>query len=286
MTSSGGIGARARVALALRPLVDRAQLPGSMRVVESMMRGARGEMDVRLSTGVRMRVDLSDRVQRLEAFRAYERREMRLMRSVLRPGGVMIDAGAHVGYYALHAAAAVGPTGSVHAFEPAPANAARLRANAALNSFATLVVNETAVAATSGEARFGLVHAEGETGWSALAVPSGPQTEETRARTVSLDDYCAAASLARVDFVKIDVQGTEMHVLDGARGVLERHHPHVLVEAIDELSWQGGNTVGEFVARGRDLGYDVWSFRGRGRATPVRERAGSVLWFRPRPRSL
>src|SRR4051794_30703484 len=77
-----------------------------------------------IAPGVRLFLDLSDHVIGLNILRgAYERAEAAFARRTLRAGDVAIDVGAHVGFFTMLMAAAVGPDGRVYAFEPLDANA-------------------------------------------------------------------------------------------------------------------------------------------------------------------
>lgn len=262
-------GFRETIGLALRRPLDRLQLPGTRIVVERLLGGADGSIEAKLSTGVRMRLDLADRVQRLEAFRAYERRELALVRAQLRPGDTVLDVGAHVGYYALHAAYAVGPTGQVHAFEPVPANAARLRANVELNEFANVVVNEVAVSAASSREWLGIVDIRGESGWSSLLVAGRENSRDVEVETVTLDGYARDAEMIDAALIKIDVQGKEMDVLLGGRELLSGAGPDVLCEADPYWLGEAGRTPEELIAFMRDLGYRAWGVPARGHPVPI-----------------
>lgn len=224
-----------RLALALQPLLERIGARGTGRLVTALTAGDEQTVEVRLSTGVRMRVDLGDRVQRLMAYRMYERRELDLVRALLRPGDTFVDCGAHVGYYTLHAARAVGTQGQVHAFEPAPANVARLRENVALNGARNLIVHEAAVSAASGRTVFQLVDEQGETGWGSLMLAPGEKTRAHEVDVVALDDVLD--QMQRVALMKLDVQGSELDALRGAARLLDRDKPHVLCEVVE--AWWG-----------------------------------------------
>lgn len=240
-----------------------------------------GTVDVRLATGVRMRVDLADRLQRLQAFRAYERRELALVRSLLRAGDVVVDVGAHVGYYALHAAALVGPAGRVHAFEPVPANARRLHENVALNGFENVVVNEAAVSAEAGRRAFGVVEIPGESGWGSLLVAGQERSAEVEVEVVTLDSYARTAEPQGAALVKVDVQGNEMDVLAGARDLLAGAGPDVLCEADPYWLAQAGRSPAELIHFMTELGYRAWDFPSRGPAVRLRrdEPCGLNLFF-------
>ena len=92
-------------------------------------------LTVTLDQGFRMRLDLEDAEQRKVYFfgHYHERYEAALVARLLDPGEVFWDVGANVGYFSLVAAAAVGATGEVVAFEPGAASLERLTANVSLN---------------------------------------------------------------------------------------------------------------------------------------------------------
>lgn len=139
------------------------------------------------------------------------------------PGTIVWDVGANVGFFSL-LAARLGAV--VHAFEPVPATAAALRANVAANGFGERIqVHEAAVGARSGEAPFLVVD---EASWSHLADRGEHPRTRTRVRVpvVALDDL----DLPPPDVVKIDVEGSELAVLEGARTLLAEHAPRLIVE--------------------------------------------------------
>lgn len=146
----------------------------------------------------------------------YEEEQTRLFEETIRPGSTVLDVGAHVGYYTLLSSVLVGDGGSVWAFEPHPENCAFLREHARINRCANVRVSEVAVSDASGSARFDFGSGSG-TGRLAAA-------GRVEVRTVRLDDVVAQEGLAPAA-VKIDVEGAERSVLEGARETLARHSP-------------------------------------------------------------
>jgi FkbM family methyltransferase len=141
--------------------------------------------------------------------------ERQLVRRLLRPGMHAVDVGANIGYYMLLLAQAVGPGGTVSCFEPDPDNLVELERNVRLNGLASVRIHPAAVGAenTTVELRGGIngtVSAGGE-----LRVP-----------LVRLD----SAVTRPVDFLKVDVEGYEGHVLAGARQILTQDRPNLLLE--------------------------------------------------------
>jgi FkbM family methyltransferase len=144
----------------------------------------------------------------------YEPVTTQILLNAVTRGAVVVDVGAHIGYYACLAARAAGPTGRVHAIEPAATNVAVLRRNAARNGFANLTIHDVAASSTSGSRRFLLTDASDSHGFydHPLAHITGTTTVETR----SVD----ALVPGPVHVIKIDVEGAELDVLAGMTDLL------------------------------------------------------------------
>lgn len=146
------------------------------------------------------------------------------MRRVLAPGDAALDIGANEGSI-LQSIVAVSPSGAHHAFEPIPHLAASLR-----ERFPSVTIHECALAAEPGESTFH--HVVTNPGYSGLRRRrydrEGEQVELITVQVRRLDDVIPDDLPIR--FVKIDVEGGELGVLQGGRGVLTRHRPIVVFE--------------------------------------------------------
>lgn len=181
----------------------------------------------RLGDGRVLVLRAEDNGQRQMALARFEPAETALLPSLLRPGDAYVDVGAHVGWFVLLAARAVGPAGSVFAFEAFPPNERLLRRNLELNHTSSVRLVHAAVAAEPGTATIA-VQASGDSGSPTL----GPRA---RGRRFEVPQTTLDASVpADVDpaLIKIDVEGFEEHVLQGGAGVLARTRA-VLVELND-----------------------------------------------------
>src|SRR6266704_4555380 len=149
------------------------------------------------------------------AYKAYaDRAERELFRQVLSPGAVVVDAGANIGIYSQFLSRCVGTTGVVHSFEPSPENFRRLQS--ATRNLANVRLSQAAVGECSGRSKLyvsdqlNVDHRTYATeGDSRRAVPID---------IVALDDYFKPGQ--RVDLIKMDIQGYELHALRGASRVL------------------------------------------------------------------
>lgn len=135
----------------------------------------------------------------------------------VKPGGVVYDVGANVGYYTLLAADRVGSAGEVVAFEPFPQNIAFLKRHLQLNGLGQVRVIEGAVSQRSGTARF-------EVG-PTLAMGKLDATGELEVAVVALDELRAEGTLPAPDLIKMDIEGAEHDALLGARTLLAQDRP-------------------------------------------------------------
>ncbi len=157
--------------------------------------------------------------------------ERRFLKEMCPPGGIAFDVGAHHGITLIPLARWLGKSGQVHAFEANAENALVLQANAGLNHLQNCQCVYAAVGAAAGE-----VTVDGET------VAGGGRTVPV----VALDQYCQERGISRVDLLKIDVEGFELQVLQGARGLLAAGANLDLELHLDELARYGASAAGVF----------------------------------------
>jgi FkbM family methyltransferase len=198
---------------------------------------------------------------------AYEPNEFAFLGTVLRDGMCFVDVGANHGLYSVFAASQVGPAGSVIALEPSHRELERLRANVDRNQLAGVEVFEIAAHSVSGTARLRIAEREhpghNTLGEFAYAI------EESHLETVRTEPLDAVLKNRRVDFIKIDVEGAEMSVLEGALGSIERCRPMLLVEVVDAALQGQGRSSKDVLGQLQQLGYELWRFGHTGRPEPL-----------------
>jgi FkbM family methyltransferase len=132
----------------------------------------------------------------------------------------IFDVGANSGIYSL-AALASQPNAVVHAFEPTPEIAARLRQTAQMNRLDNVVIHEVAVMSQSGQAILRRYRGDSGTneGMNYISEETGEPGVEC-VQTICLDEFCSERRIAHIDLLKFDVQGHEHSVLRGAQGLV------------------------------------------------------------------
>lgn len=176
-----------------------------------------GERTARLF-GYDVRFDLREMIQRWIYIGAFEPYETSLVRDWLRPGMVFLDVGANVGYFSLLAASRVGGTGRVYAVEPSPYAYERLRESVRVNGLSQVSVHPIGFSAESG--MLGLYSPPEMDGFHSPTMAGhfgGPMVEvPVRRLDACLDEW----DVPVVDLMKLDVEGHELRVLEGAAGPL------------------------------------------------------------------
>jgi len=159
----------------------------------------------------------------LELYGEWYQSEMELMKPFISPGSTCIDIGAHIGAHTLFFAQAVGPKGTVIAFEPQLAMFQLLCANVALNDHLNVLTINTALFNKSCTELLPKLNYRKKGNFGAVGfVASGGYPVKVKA----LDNYAFPA----VNLIKIDVEGVEKFVIEGARATIQRHQPLIYAE--------------------------------------------------------
>jgi FkbM family methyltransferase len=199
--------------------------------------------------GLRMHCRLADEGERIVYFlaRYVDIPSQRALQALLRPGDTLIDIGANVGMMMLVGAAAVGPTGRVHCFEPNPIAAERCRANIELNHLESHVSLQ--VIGLSDEP--GTLTFSWPTGYSDMGSFGGGVPREyahlpREHRELPVrrgDDVLADLPLPGNLTIKVDVEGFEEKVLRGLGQTLKARRPAVFTEVEPDLLAAAGSSV-------------------------------------------
>jgi FkbM family methyltransferase len=207
---------------ALRPL----RWPGKRRFMEcfSPHHGLRRAH----IAGASFQLDLSEYIQRQLYQGTFELAETRLVHRYLRHGMTFVDGGANVGYFTALAARCVGSTGRVIAYEPSPQASLQLHQLIAANRWTFVEAVPSGLGARADELTLYWNPSSGN--HTPTLVPHAASSQ-VKVEIRTLDAEAARLGLDRIDFLKLDVEGHEPHVLAGAQRLLaERRIGAILCE--------------------------------------------------------
>lgn len=202
--------------------------------------------------GNHMRLDLEDYIQRMIYLGCYERWETRIVRSLLQPGMTFLDIGANVGYFALMAARIVGPSGRVLAVEPSPYVADLFQNAITANQLPHVHLERCGLAGSPGQLKLSIPGRGNHT----PTLLTQPTEDGITVPVKRLDDCLAEWGCTQVDLMKMDVEGFEPFVLDGARDALaHRRIRQVLCEFNQPWLARAGSSSAQLHQRFLDLGF-------------------------------
>jgi FkbM family methyltransferase len=205
------------------------------------------------------------------AGKPYEPEVYSLLASVLREGDLVLDVGAHIGFFTALAGRIVGSAGRVVSFEPEAASLARLRHHVRLNELGNVTLIEQPASDRPGEVDF-FVHAPGSGGnalWDPALFPTNVgslvRSQVRRVVATTLDAEARRLGFGVPKLIKIDTEGAEQRVLEGARELLGAGVVSFVVCELHEFGLRqlGGSAQG---LRGlmEGLGYGTFTLFGSG----------------------
>lgn len=225
---------------------------------------------------VRIWVSLSDHIESQifwQGVQAADRGEVALLKSILRPDHVFFDVGANIGVFTLLAAKRL-DRGCVHAFEPSGAHLTKLRDNLNLNRFQNVIVNAYGLSNASGQRTlfFPLnttpLH---NTGMASLFTGQLRDYTVEQVMVKRLDDYVMERAVSSVDVIKIDVEGSELDVLEGGVKTLAKYRPLVVMEVNKSHLAAAERSVEELLAFWKRMNYDLYRIDNNGALLAIQD---------------
>lgn len=157
-----------------------------------------------------------------------------MARDMISPGDIIYDIGAHIGYTTLIFAKMLGGTGAVHAFELLPSTVEKfLTKSVQSNEFKNIHIHTVGLGETETTIELPVGPSYMSTMYT-VRLESCDEYVETYGRDVckivTLDCYAAANNIPAPAMMKIDIEGSEIECLKGARKILQDHGPKLVVE--------------------------------------------------------
>jgi FkbM family methyltransferase len=216
-------------------------------------------MRATLPSGIQMNIGTNDILaRRVLNERSFERAVRGAIVNVLREGMNVVDIGANIGYYSILAARTVGPAFRVLAVEPQPAVVRKLEENIALNGLTNIEVVQAALSNTEGPIEFLVPESGMESHGSLRANGTFAAKEKVMVPGRLLDRVLAERGFGPVGLIKMDAEGAELPIVEGARELLSSpQRPYIVFESAEINSRPFGYSVFDLLHRIHQFGYEL-----------------------------
>lgn len=171
---------------------------------------------------------------------------------ILRPGDVFIDGGAHIGFFSLLAARAVGNKGFVYSFEPTKSTRNYLERNVRLNSFLNIFISDYALSNIDGKVSFSVTKSS-----ECNSVSSDQKTDNTiiQVPSTSLNSFCKINNVDLVDLVKLDIEGQELNAIKGMSELIKAN-PNIKIIFEYNVQYEATNSAVKIFSLLRSFGFN------------------------------
>jgi FkbM family methyltransferase len=207
---------------------------------------------------------------------SYEKGTTKLFRDLIKEGMVILDIGANVGYYSLISAQLVGKKGVVFAFEPAPDNFAFLTKNIEVNGFSNIIPVPKAVSNKAGR---GVLFLSDNPAFHSMY--GHHERDSIEVEVTGIDEFMKNINRP-VDLVKMDVESSEMMVLEGMLETI-RENPtlKIITEFYPNALQESGFPPEGFLEKLVDYGFKLYIIDEENETTKLAD-AGSIIKTPPR----
>lgn len=188
--------------------------------------------------GNKMYLNLNDKIISTKLFinGIWEETETNLIKNILQRDMIVVDIGAHIGYYTLIAARLVGKNGKVYAFEPNPDNFTLLKKNVKENNYKNVCLINKAISNKEGFLKL-FINPESSGSGSIYEKDNNKNCINIKATT--LDN--SLKNIKKIDIIKIDIEGAEILALEGMNNIIERNKD---IKLIIEFNKEGIRKLG------------------------------------------
>ncbi len=172
---------------------------------------------------------------------------------IIKKGDIVIDAGAHIGTFALYSSVAVGESGKVIVFEPDRSNFNKLMRNITLNNAKNIIAINKGLWNKREIVEFDSRHDGGSVALKCKNCRIKGKVEACK--FIKLDDIIKELKIGRDDFIKMDIEGAEIEALEGCRKTLEENNVNLAVASYHIRS--GAMTCKTVESFLKDMGYEA-----------------------------
>ena len=154
----------------------------------------------------------------------YGESDTEFVKKVIKKNDIVLDIGANIGYYSLIFAKLVGDSGKVFSFEPESENFKILKKNIEVNGYNNVILEQKIVSNADGKST---LYVSEKAGSHRIYKPDN-YVESLEIESISMDSYIEKNNIKKINFIKIDVEGAELNVLQGIQKILDSNK-HIIL---------------------------------------------------------
>ena len=203
---------------------------------------------------IKFELDISDYLEHAIYFGFKDKAQDELF-ALCKSGAIIIDIGTNIGYVLLNFARIAGNRGVVFGFEPNPITYNKCMKNISLNDFSNIKVFNMALGNESKEKILIVPYSRNMGG--AYLTSTNSSDGGTKVAMNMLDSFVMENQISKIDLIKIDVEGFEFNVLNGAKESIKKYKPILFIEIDDNLLQRQGITVKELIEFISTFGYFI-----------------------------
>lgn len=185
----------------------------------------------------------------------WEFKTTELIRQFVKQDYVVIDIGANIGYFTTLFAKIVGENGKVYAFEPTNHYYSVLKENILVNNFTNIEIFRKGVSNKNHELEICIDDSS--------ATLHQPIIQDIKSKEIitltTLDEFVMNQGIKKIDFIKIDIDGHEPFVIDGAINTIKKDKPIIILEISHLHYYKAGITAWDFYDKLLTLGYHIYN---------------------------
>ena len=194
----------------------------------------------------------------LSIFKIYEPNQTEIVKKYVRKGDIVIDIGAHVGYYTLLMAQLVGKNGKVYSFEPDPVNFQLLKKSVEINGFENVVLIQKAVSNITDKVKLFLGDDDSAIN-RIYDAKLGDTKESIDVESITIDEYFKEND-ELINFIKIDSEGSEVKIVNGMKQFLSRNKELVMMtEFFPFLIKKSGDKPNQYLKSLEKSGFNLYN---------------------------
>ena len=194
----------------------------------------------------------------LSIFKIYEPNQTKIVKKYVHEGDVVIDVGAHVGYYTLLMAQLVGKNGKVYSFEPDPVNFELLKKSVEINGFENVVLIQKAVSDTTEKIKLFL--GDNDSAINRIYdAKLGDAKKSIDVESVTIDEYFKENDKL-FNFIKIDSEGSEAKIINGMEKFLTKNRKLIMMtEFFPFLIKKSGDEPNQYLKSLENSGFELYN---------------------------